>query len=220
MTDYALPNFVEMLSPDGLATLRSLGSRKEYTDSEILHFRGDDASMGVVVQGTVKLYRHLRGGQQILTASMTPGQNFGDVLLFGAGRRSHTGIAVGHTIVDHYNRESFFHLLEHRDIARALYQAAAYRLALALDIADDIRFLSLEVRLAKTIALIQLSAGGGDRVECLQEDLATLLGVTAVTLSKAFKHLRREGLVETGYRYVTVPDPGRLRAWIEQHSLD
>ena len=220
MTDYALPSIVELLATEDLATLRSLGRRKVYADGETLHMRGDEASMGVVVEGVVRLYRQMSNGQRVLTASMTPGQHFGDILAFGVGRRTHTGIAASETIVDHYDRERFHRLLEHPGITRALYITAAHRLTLAIDLVDDIRSLPPEVRLAKTLAMIQRSTGGGERIECLQEDMANLLGISAVTVAKAFKVLRGEGLLETGYRYVTIPDAGRLKAWIEAHNPD
>ncbi len=79
MTDYALPSVVDLLAPGDLATLRSLGRRKTYADGTIIHQRGDsDASMGIVVEGVVKLYRQLSNGQQLLMVTVNPGQHYAD----------------------------------------------------------------------------------------------------------------------------------------------
>ena len=70
------------------------------------------------------------------------------------------------------------------------------------------------------IAVMHRSAGEPDRIECLQEEPANLLGVSTMTLAKAIKSLRCEGLVKTGYRYVSIPDPARLDAWVEERNWD
>jgi CRP-like cAMP-binding protein len=220
MAHSALPNIVGLLSSEDQMTLQGLGQRRTYADGEVVHLTGEEAAMGVVVAGMVKLYRQLSNGQQMLTVSLTPGQHYADITALGLGRRTHTGIAAGATTVDHYPRERFERLLEHAGIVRALYEIAAHRLVQAIELAEDIRLLPPEVRLAKTIVALHRATGGRDRIESLQEDLANLLGVSAMTLAKALKVLRREGLVETGYRYVAVPDAARLQAWVDDRSLD
>lgn len=221
MTDFGLRGLIELLSPEDVEVLRALGRRKAYADGEMVHLKGDEqATMDVVVQGSVKLYRQLRNGQQLLTITINAGQHYADIQAFDSRRRTHNAVAVGHTIVDHYPHESFLKLLDHPGITRALYQIAGQRLLLAIEIADDARSLPPDVRLAKALAAMQRSTGGGGNVECRQEELASLLGVSAMTLAKAFGTLRREGLVETGYRYVAIPDPVRLQAWIEQRNWD
>jgi CRP/FNR family transcriptional regulator, cyclic AMP receptor protein len=221
MTDYALPSVVDLLAPGDLATLRSLGRRKTYADGTIIHQRGDsDAAMGIVVEGVVKLYRQLSNGQQLLMVTVNPGQHYADNHAFGSSRRTHHGMAVGETTVDHYPQAAFLKLMSHPGITRAFYRVTALRLGHAIEILDDIRSLPPEVRLAKMIAVMHRSAGEPDRIECLQEELANLLGVSTMTLAKAIKSLRCEGLVKTGYRYVSIPDPARLDAWVEERNWD
>lgn len=61
---------------------------------------------------------------------------------------------------------------------------------------------------------------GSDRIVCLQEDLASLVGVSTVTLAKCLAALKREGLLLTGYRHVTLTDPDRLAAWMAKRAGD
>lgn len=176
--------------------------------------------MGVVVQGMVRLNRQLSNGQQLLMVTVMAGQHYADNTALSGSRRTHNGIAVGETIVDHYPPKAFLRLLEYPGIVRAFYRVSAIRLGQAIEILDDIRSLPPEVRLAKMLAIMQRSGGGGNRIECLQEELANLLGVSAMTLAKAFKMLRSEGLIETGYRYVSILNSDRLQAWIEERNWD
>lgn len=221
MTDYAAPSLMELLAPEERKVMAALGQRRTFADGALIHARGDpDAAMGVVVSGMIKLVRQLRDGRQLLVVTVNPGQHYADTNTFKNNPRTHHAMAVGATVADYYPHKAFLQLLEHPGILRALYQVNAYRLAQAVDMLDDIRAVPPEVRLAKILTVMQTSAGGARRIECRQDELSNLLGVSAMTLAKALKALRREGVIETGYRYVVIPDKARLQAWIEQRNWD
>ncbi len=61
---------------------------------------------------------------------------------------------------------------------------------------------------------------GPAQIKCIQEELARLTGVSSVTIGKALAFLRAEGLVESGYRQVTIRDVPRLAKWIADRSGD
>ena len=65
---------------------------------------------------------------------------------------------------------------------------------------------------------MRASAGGANRLECVQEDIANLLGMSTVTLTKALKALKSGGLIETGYRQVTISDTGKMHDLIAEWS--
>lgn len=123
-------------------------------------------------------------------------------------------------MIDHLDQDAFDQLLEHPAIIRALYLVASFRLCVALDLLDDMRLLTPDVRLAKLIMRMHHASGGSLRLEFLQEDFAGMLGVSTVTLAKSLRQLENHGLVEAGYRHVRVSDPGRLAAWVQQESGD
>jgi CRP-like cAMP-binding protein len=221
MTDFAAPGLLSLLGPDDRQVLASLGQRRSFTDGALIQVRGDpDAAMGVVIEGQVKLVRQLRDGRQLLMVTVNPGQHYADTNTFDNNPRTHHGFAVGDTVVDYYPHRTFLRLLEHPGIVRALYRISSFRLAQAIDMLDDIRAVPPEVRLAKLLAVMRASAGGAAKIDCLQDELASLLGVSAMTLAKALKALRTAGLIETGYRSITIADPVRMDAWLEASVWD
>ena len=221
MTDYAAPSLVELLGPEERKVLKALGQRRTFADGALIHARGDpDAAMGVVVRGMIKLVRQLRDGRQLLVVTVNPGQHYADTNTFEHNLRTHHAMAVGATEVDFYPHKAFLQLLEHPGIVRVLYRINSYRLAQAIDMLDDMRAVPPEVRLAKILSVMQASADGASRIECRQDELSSLMGVSAMTLAKAIKVLRLEGVIETGYRYVAIPDRARLQAWIDQRNWD
>jgi CRP/FNR family cyclic AMP-dependent transcriptional regulator len=74
--------------------------------------------------------------------------------------------------------------------------------------------------LAKLLLTLTSNAAAGDAVGVVQEDLASILGVSAMTLAKSLARLKREGLIETGYRQVRVPDRARLKRWLASQEPD
>ena len=141
------------------------------------------------------------------------GQHFADVLMFTRRTRTHRAIAQGATELDIYDRSAFERIMERPAIVRALYQVTAERLVGTMNMLDDVRSLSREAHLAKLLLHLHRRSTS-DSIECVQDDLAGLLGVTTMTVAKALRLLREQGLIETGYRRVRVTDPARLRVWL------
>lgn len=221
MTDFGSPSLFNLLSAEDCEFLASLGERRRYNDGEVIHRRSDKkvSFMEVVIEGRVRFVRLTEDGQNLVMAEVNVGQNYGDSTTMMGSDRAHDAIAIGDTVIDHYSLNSFQQLLERPGIVRALYQVAAYRLTQALEYLDDIRSLGREVHLAKLLMLMRASAGGEDRLDCLQENLASQLGVSTMTLTKALRTLKREGLVETGRHQITIVDPTRMNAWLTGNGV-
>lgn len=213
MSDFSVPYLLDLLSDEDAALLSSLARRKNYFDGEIIHEEGDgDCGIGVVVSGQVKLIRRRSNGNLLIETTVNPGQSYGEVTSILVGRSTHGAVAAGETVIDHFSPPVYESLLDQPGILRALYRIATFRLARAVDMLDDMRALPIEGRLAKQLAAM---ATGDDpaEVDCLQEDLANILGVSMMTIAKALGVLKKEGLIETGYRRILVPDARRLHEW-------
>lgn len=217
MTDFGTPTLLDMLGPDDIGVLRAFAKRQRYQDGAIIHDRGDEhTSLSIVVTGKVRFFRLRRGGQLIYESSILPGQNYGDIVALFHTRRSHRAVAVGDTEIDHIDQEGFNHILDgHPAIVRALYRIASFRLMYTTEAIDDLRSLETHVLLAKMLRTMHVSATRpGNRIACVQEELAGLLGVSAVSLAKALRRLEGEGLLRTGYREVILTDPLVLDRWL------
>lgn len=206
---------LDLIDAEAAAWLAALGTRRRYGDGETIHFRGDrNPTMCVVIEGHVRMVRHRADGNRLFVTLIAPGQHFADVLMFpGQGKRTHDALAEGQVAIDHYDAAAFAKLLGRPEIMHALYRITARRLVGAMTMIDDLRSLSPETHLAKVLLHIR-SREGSDTIAVLQEDLAALLGVSPMTLAKSLALLKREGLVETGYRRISLPDPARLRGWL------
>ena len=209
---------LEMISPQAREWLEELGRRQSYADGELIHACGDpNPTMCIVIAGQVRLSRLQSDGKQTFVSLIETGQHIGDVVMFGNHRRTHDAHAVGATTIDHYDQAAFQRILSNTELVGALYEITARRVTAVMTMNDDLRWLPREVHLAKILLHLRGVAGGGP-VTCLQEELAALLGASVVTLSKAMNLLKQQGLIETGYRNIRIPDTKRLRGWIKQRT--
>lgn len=215
MSDFGAPALASLLPPDDLAFIQRLATRRTFRDGEMIHDRGDAGpAMGLVVRGRIKLVTPRSCGRETFISFLSAGYHYGDVGLLDRQHRVHRALAIGETEVDYVGREDFPLVLERPAVVRALYEVAAYRLSVLIDVMDDMRGLPPETRLAKLLFMIYVRSGNEARIEFLQEDIANLLGISTVTLSKAFRHLREQGLADTGYRQIVITDPVRLKQWL------
>lgn len=211
---------LDLLTEEQRRWLSALGTRRSYQDGELIHRRGDgDPSMCVVISGQVRLTRLHADGTQIFVSSIQPGQHFGDVLLHaGRQRRTHDAVAVGAVQLDHYDADAFARVTDNPDVLLALYRITSIRLSGAMAMSDDLRGLPRAAHLAKILLALRTDGDPRGTIECVQDDLAALIGTSVMTLSKALAELKRAGLIETGYRTVRIVDRKALSAWLAARS--
>jgi CRP/FNR family cyclic AMP-dependent transcriptional regulator len=213
MTDLAGPSLLAILSSAEREWLAGQGRRRVFADGAVVHERGDpNPEMAIVITGRVRLVRLRHNGQEGIISTVGPGQHYADVLMFRRQKRTHRAIAEGATELDLYDLSAFERIMGRAEIVRALYRITAERLIGTLNMLDDVRSLGREAHLAKLLLHLHVRADD-EPIECVQDDLAGLLGVTTMTVAKGLRALREAGLIETGYRKVRVLDPAGLRAW-------
>jgi CRP-like cAMP-binding protein len=221
MTDFGTPVLTQLLPEEEMRHVSSVSVRRCYRNGELVHDRGDGpATMGIVVRGAVMLVRPRANGRDIFLCSVKVGQNFGDITLPFAEICSHRAIAVGETQIDHISCESFQRLMGRPAIAQAFYTVAAYRLGLSVRMLDDMRSLPVDVIFAKLLLDFHDSMGQSRTLEFVQDDFASYIGVSLVTLNKTLRRLKQAALIETGYRQICIVDPDGLRRWVKARSTD
>lgn len=215
MLTFAGLALLDLLSEPKRQWAASVAQRRTYADGESIHRRGDaDTTMCILISGTVRLDQLHADGKPIFGSLIQPGSHFGDLLFYTDGRRTHNASAIGTVQIDHYDEAAYLRLIEDQDVLKAIHRITMVRLNAAIQMADDLRGLPREVHLAKILLVLAMGAGDERRIECVQEDLAALLGTSVMTLAKAVATLKRAGLIETGYRSVRITDLVRMRAWL------
>jgi len=210
----------DLLPPDVMGRLLSLGRSRTYADGQIVQERGDERpALSIVMRGEVVAGNLGLDGSLLASALLRPGETFGEFSLFAGLPRTQTLWAQGDTEITHVTAGRFWPFFEAEPaLPRALLTLTVARNHEVLEFLEAQRRLKLPALLAY-ILLSAADEGARDvRVDCRQEDLGTMLGVSRVAVGKALQRLRRDGLVVPGYGDVRLPDVPRLRHWLAEQD--
>jgi CRP-like cAMP-binding protein len=222
MTDFGVPCLLDLLTETERKLVTAAAVRRNYRDGqEILGPSHEPNGISIVIEGAVSISRMRRDGAMALATIARAGQNFYDIVAIGQSQPKHRAMAVGDAVVDHIPKSAFLRLLDEQPgFARALYRVTAHRLVTAIDMWDDTRLLSANARTARMLLRLLDSSTEPARIALRQEELAQLVGVTAVTIAGTLKRLTKEGLIRTGYGVIHIPDRAALAAWVYAEAGD
>lgn len=170
--------------------------------------------MFAIVSGRVKVAVSSEEGKEAIFDVLGPGDFFGEIsLLDGLGRSaSVTAVEAGEILV--IGRESFLRFLErHPVIAIKLLAVLCKRLRAADGQLEDIHFLSLPARLAKTLTTLAerhgRQTGEGVRIDLRisQEELGNLVGASRESVNKQLKAWEAQGKLSVAPGQMVIRQP-------------
>lgn len=201
------------LSEEERHTLAQRMRAKRYARDEVVFHRDDPAGhLYVIVAGTVKISLPDESGREVVVAIERGGDAFGELALFDDSPRSATVTALTETEVLLLARKDFLDVLERNAQAMSrMLGLLAQMVRRSSARVEDLVFLDLPGRVAKCLLdLSEESAGGRREIELTQEDLASFVGATRVSVNRVLADLEKRGAIGIGRRHITVKDTAAL----------
>lgn len=216
----ATRNFWDMLEQGTQAALRHMARVGVYSDGQLIHNRGDERpGISIVKSGGAQVGTLGVDGSFMSIAALSPGDPFGEFTLFVGLPRTHDISAIGETEIYQVPAQGFMREYRTRpDISHALLVTTLRRSHILLETVDDMKRLSLPVRIAKYLTR-QANQTGNYRVQCQQTDIAQALGVSRVSIGKGLKGLIQKNFVTQGYGEITLHDIESINQWIKNQSM-
>lgn len=213
-----VPIFSQLLD-DELDKIRNLCVTQHYEKDRIILIEEESGNTLFIIQkGRVKVSRMSDDGREVILSILERGEFFGELSLIDGKARSASVTAIEDSEVLMLRRGDFMGLLEeYPQIAISLLKELAARIRKS---DTQIKSLSLQDamgRVASTLILLAEDAGiiKQGRVVIhkipLQQDLANMAGTSRETISRVFRYLEDEGLMEREGRKVVIPDYPRFR---------
>ena len=215
---------VEQLADDQRERVLGAGLERTLQRGEILFHEGEPAeAVYAVIEGQVKLVRYSPRGRELLLHTVGPGQSFAEAALFAAGTYPATAEAVEPTCLWCLHRAALLEVLRTSpELALAMLGSISRwtrRLVSKLE-------LLTQRRVEERLAIYLLGRAGteeirpGDVIPLVEARnlIAAQCGTAPEVLSRTFRHLEEEGVLEAHPDRITVLAPDRLRAlaeWIE-----
>ncbi len=212
--------FFKGLQPNLTSQLASIATLKRYGAGEIIFDEGDPGrGFHLVAEGRVKVYKSAADGKEHILHLFGPGEPFGEVAIFLGRGYPARAQALSDCQTVFFPREALRRLIsENPDLAFGLMAVLSQRLVRFAGLLESITLKEVPARLA---AFILELAQGGDQAELslTKSQLASLLGTTPETISRAFGRLKSAGLIRERKPYIFVLDYPRLRDLADGHNL-
>lgn len=183
---------------------------RHYTAGQVIYLQGTSANeFYYLVKGTARSYiSSPSGGERIFTIHHS-GDLMGEASFFDECPHVSSSIAVTECEIVSINRVQLDLVFKnHSDLALPMLQYLAKKVRLLSNHVDEATFLPANQRLAR-----YLLSETTDNLPfpCTHEELGFAIGTSRVTVSRLLSDYARRGLVQTGYRSVTVIDRNGLK---------
>lgn len=208
-----LPGFLSRLDDDTRQELLTMGAERRFRDGQSIHRAGKlDRSLQIILEGEVGFSRLDKEGREISLAVLAQGDAFGHIPLLTGEPRTHDATAIGNVRLLNLTLKQFREVLLRRpDIRDHVLAHLAEALARALDTLDETQRFSVAERVARFLLRQAQETAHEQTVHLRQDDIAAELSVTREAVAIVLRKFRRDGLIETGYRSITLLDIPALR---------
>lgn len=175
----------------------------------------------IILRGKLKVCTASDDGREAILAILEDGDVSGEMSIIDGHPRSADVVAVQDTDMLVIHRRQFLPFLEaHPNATIALLTALIQRLRGTDALVEDMHFLDIRTRLAKTLIRLardhgRTTAGGGVRIDLKlsQEDLGNLVGATRESINKQMRAWVEEGILEVGQTSIIVRRSPELQAY-------
>ena len=208
-----VPIFADV-KPDHLEILKSKLRSRRYQRGEVVFHQDDPGDrLHIVIEGVVKISIISEDGREKDLVLFRPGECFGEMALVDDSPRSATATAVEDSETLVLLREDillFFR--EHPEVAEDITTLLARRLRHVNEMLGDMVFLDVPTRVAKQLLELAEVYGSEPKqkdpivVPLGQDELARLVGASRETVSRTLNSYRRQGILTTAHRRITITD--------------
>lgn len=204
--------------PEGdLRKLVEFTTSQVFQPGDTIFKKGEQAgSMMVVASGNVRVSAAATEGDEIIFASMGPGDVFGEIALIDGYTRSADAVATEETIILSLESKDFLPVLQKdADLCINMLKVLCNRIRDTNAILEDFSFLDLRRRLAKRLIYLSSSASGPKNpmnisVRVRQDELIAMMGVSREPIDQQLAAWAEDGVIDLEAGWITVNDGERL----------
>ncbi len=205
--------FFARLSEGDLAILTDPLHRRTYPKNTILFDKGSPAqTLYIIESGRVRVFIPGETGEELSMNIYKAGDVVGELCVLDGLPRCASAMTMQDTVALTLDREDLRRsVAASPGIAFAIMEVLSTRLRAATEYTESLAFLDVYGRVAnRLLELADRSGGeaGGTEIEVdlTQEELATLVGATRRSVSKALGAFQDQGLIKLGRGKITILD--------------
>ncbi|MDQ8182286.1 Crp/Fnr family transcriptional regulator [Pelagicoccus sp. SDUM812005] len=206
------------LDSPSLSKLAQLCRIVKLPKNGILFHEGEVAQGFYIVHtGSISLSRISIEGKEQVISLFRPHDCFAEATLSTLETYPATASALEPTQVILVSKKSFRSFIAERpDLAMSMLASMSLHLKHLVQMIEDLKFKQIECRLANWLLRQLESESDIVNLPFSKKVLASRLGVTSETLSRAFARFRKEGLITVNTRDILIEDREGLSAYLRE----
>ncbi len=183
---------------------------RRFDKGQIVFFEGQTAdSMLALVEGHLKVSTFSADGNELVIATVTPGNIIGELGVLSTEPRSATVTATMMSRALILTRDVVMELIEQRPaLAVAMLRCLAGMVRKTTEAASDLVFLDLNQRVAKY--LLDRAGGTSTELRIVQADLAAAIGASRQRVNASLQEFQRREWISLSSRKIRILDPDAL----------
>ncbi len=206
----AMISLFQNLAPQYYDELARIVRVKEFEKNQFIFSEGDDGvGFYVIVKGRVKIYKMSPEGKEQILHILGPGEPFAEVAVFSGSPYPANAETMAASSLFFFPKDEFIKLISSNpSLAMNMLAALSIRLKQFSNMIEALSLKEVPGRLAAH--LLYLSAQQEEaselRLDIAKVQLAGLLGTIPETLSRIFKKMNEQGLIESSGAAITILD--------------
>lgn len=168
-------------------------------------------------QGTVRLYLVNSEGD-LLFYHIKPGTTFGEAAFFNQVPAKIRAIAIDESIIYAFPKDIILTYFNKQDeFFKLLFKAISSKIYLITTLFENISNADSKVKLSRLLYILASSDENLKKIIKLTHDeLALMLGIHRVTISRNLSKLKKEGVITTRRHTITINDIEKLKSQLSQ----
>jgi CRP-like cAMP-binding protein len=207
------------LGTDALNRLASYAHTKAVKAGAMIFEKGNPGtSLFAVLRGTVRISNQSADGKDAVLNMIPAGGIFGEIALLDGRPRTADALAVSDCELMQIDRRDFIPLVtEHPEIALKLIEILCGRIRHTSAQVEDITFLDLPGRLAKTLLWLssQSDSAQARKISITQREIGQIIGMSRESTNKQLREWEEKNWVKLERGGVVVLDPRPLAEIVE-----
>jgi CRP/FNR family cyclic AMP-dependent transcriptional regulator len=212
------------LGTDNLSRLASYAHTKSVSAGTRIFEKGDPGtSLFAVLRGTVRISNQSADGKDAVLNMISAGGIFGEIALLDGQPRTADAFAVSECELMQIDRRDFVPLVKaNPEIALKLIEILCGRIRHTSEQVEDMTFLDLPGRLAKTLLWLTAQQGSSPagKVSITQREIGQIIGMSRESTNKQLREWEDRKWVRLERGGVVVLDPGPLTEIVAEGARD